>query len=72
MLICSELCGWDGRVAHLLSCFLTLKPPKLFLFFLYILNFRNEHISECMIRNRGMMGSSPTWSKKERKKEIGE
>ena len=62
------------RVAHPLSCFLTLKPLKLFLFFLYILNFRNEYISECMIRNRGMMGSSTIWNKKkkERKKEIGE
>ena len=68
MLICSELCGWDGRVVHLLSCFLTLKPLKLFLFFLCILNFRNEYISECMIRNRGMMGSSPTWSKKKKKR----
>lgn len=32
MLICSELCGWDGRVVHLLSCS-TLKPLKLFLSF---------------------------------------
>lgn len=72
MLICSELCGWDSRVAHLLSCFLTLKPLRLFLFFLYILNFRNGYISECMMRNRGMMDSSPTWSKKEREREIGE
>ena len=48
-----------------------LKTPQT-LFFLYVLNFRNGYISECMMRNRGMMDSSPTWSKKEREGEIGE